>query len=292
MLKKVGFYICIGFILILCTYSIYLMYQTDANYKVSLEDNDIILENSDDEIYVVGLEDIIQSISLVGSVVPAYEDERVEIYIEGKVADINKYIQVGSVIEKDVVYAAYKGKEYKANSKMYCIGIKEDLNGVKFEFVDYSKLYIEIGIPEKYALESLYDKEVSLMCNGIEFSGNISFLDGYCIDGFVRSKVIYQNEEMLLRPGTKCDANIIIQQKENVVAVPLEFVMYSEFEDEYRVLIVDGDKTITRTIKVGIIGDEMVEIASGVKENDCIMIPRDEMSLKYYLDNSQGVQND
>lgn len=289
MAKKIVFYICIGIILVLCTYSIYLMHKTDANYKVSLEENDIVFQNSDDEIYVVGLEEVTQSIDVVGNVVPVYADERVEIFIEGKLSDINKRVQIGSVIEKDAVYAVYGGKEYKANSKMRCIGIKEDSNGVMFEFIDYSKLYIEVRIPEKYASEALCNKGVTLVCNGNEFLGNISFLDAYCVDGYVTSNITYKNEEVLLRPGTECNAVILTQQKENVVAVPLEYVIYSEFEDEYKLMIVDGEKTITKTIKIGIIGDKMIEIVSGVNENDCIMIPKDEMSLRYYLNNSQGV---
>ncbi|MGN0379368.1 MAG: efflux RND transporter periplasmic adaptor subunit [Butyrivibrio sp.] len=288
MLKKVGFYICIGCILILCTYSIYLMYQIDANYKVSLEKDDIFFENSDDEIHVVGLDNVTKSISVEGRVVPVYEDERTEVCIEGKPSDIEIYVNKGSVLDKGFVYALYNGKEYKADSKMHCIGINQDDNGVVFEFIDYSKLYIELCIPEKYALESLCGKNVELIHDGSSFSGEISYIDGYCTDGVVRGEVKYKNQEILLRPGTKCNANIIISQKENVVVVPLEFIMYSEFEDEYRVMIVDGDKTINRTIKVGIIGDSMVEIISGISENECIMMPKDEMSLKYYLNNSQG----
>ncbi len=277
-----------GIIMALCSYSIYLMYKSDTNYKVTLEE-DIILSGTDDEIYMVTREDIVQSLNVLGSVMPVYAEEMVDVYIEGKPADVSKYVKKGDTIDKGTVYASYNGKEYKADSKMYCVEITDYADGIKFEFMDYGKLFIEIKIPEKYAAESLYNKEITVTCNDRVFSGNISFLSGYCVDGFVNTKIVYNSEEILLRPGTECSANIIIQQKENVTAVPLEYVIYSEYEDKYRLLVVEGEKTISRTVEVGIIGDKMVEVISGVSENDCISLPRDEMSLKYYLNNSQGV---
>lgn len=289
MLKKISFYLCITFIVVLCVYSIYLMYRNDANYEVVLDENEIIADDNADETYIVGYDNVIESISLTGSAQPVYEDERVEIYIEGKAEDIYKYVKAGDVIEKNAIYASYKGKEYKANSKMQCIDIQEDDGGVIFQFVDYSKLYIEIGIPEKYADSSLRDKEVEVVYNDTSFTGNITYIDGYCNENVVSSKITYANEDILLRPGTKCQVNIIIQNKENVVAVPLEFVIYSEYEDEYRIMLVEGDKTITQTIKIGVIGDSMVEVISGLNADACIMMPRDEMSLKYYLNNSEEV---
>lgn len=288
MFKKIGLFVFMGIIMALCSYSIYLMYKSDTNYKVTLEE-DIIFSGTDDEIYMVTHEDIVQSLNVSGSVMPVYAEEMVEVYIEGKPSDVSRTVQKGDTIGKGTVYATYKGKEYKADSKMYCVEITDYADGVKFEFIDYGKLFIEIKIPEKYAAESLYNREITITCNEKTFSGNISFLSGYCFDGCVNSKITYNSEEILLRPGTECSANIIIQQKEDVMAVPLEYVIYSEYEDQYRLLVAEGERTISRTVEVGIIGDKMVEIISGVSENDYISLPRDEMSLKYYLNNSQGV---
>ena len=290
MLKKIGFYICIVVIMGLCIYSIYLMHHIDANYEVSFDDGEVIYINEIEEIYAVKRQNVIQTVQLEGMVVPVYGDENVEVVVEGEIADIKRFIQVGNVIEKDAIYASHDGREYKAKARMQCIGISEVDNGIRFEFVDYSKLYMEIGIPEKYIVDSLYNKEVLLTYNDREFKGNISFIDGYCNDGVVKATVVYKNEEELLRPGTKCNVGITIQYKENVLAVPLDYMMYSETEDAYKVMLVsENSSTVSVGVKVGIIGDDMVEIISGVKENSCIALPRDEMSLRYYLRNSKGV---
>ena len=289
MIKKIGFYICIGCILILCTYSIYLMYKTDANYKVLLDNDEIAYEKSDDEIYKVGLDNVSKTISVEGSVVPVYGEEQMQVLIEGNASNIVLYIKEGDVINKDFVYATYNGKEYKAESMLRCVDVNQDENGVAIEFIDYSKLYIELCIPEKYATDSMYNKKVELTNNEKSFMGEISYIDGYCNEGLVRLNIKYNNQKIMLRPGAKCNANIVISKKKNVKAVPLEFVMYSAFEDEYSAMLVDGDANMTSKVEVGIVGDSMVEILSGVGKDDIVMMPRDEMSLRYYLSNSQEV---
>lgn len=281
MIKKAVFYMGMTGIVLLCLYSIYLMYQTDARYEVSLEPDKIVTENGDDEIYVAKKTTITQTVSLQGTVAPFYGDEQVEVHVEGVPNKIERYVEVDDVIEKDTVYAKYNGKEYKSESKLYCVSV-EETGGVVFTFVDYSKLYVEVGVPEIYAVEALRGKEVALTNNGTAFSGIVSFMDGYCNDGVVRTRVIYDSESVLLRPGAVCTVSVVLQQKEEAVAIPSAFVIYSEYEDEYRAILTSDGRTTTVKVQVGIIGDDLVEILSGIRENDCVMLPAEEMSLQYY----------
>lgn len=287
MLKKAGFYISVTTIVLLCIYSIYLMYQTDTRYDVSIDSSEIVVSNSDDEIYLIKTGDVIKTINLRGTVAPLYDTERIEVYVEGVSAKIEKCVEAGDILDENSVYAKCNGYEYKTDSKWRCVSVETKANGVVFVFIDYSKLYIDVNIPEEYAKESLYEKEVEVKNNETEFSGDISYIDVYCSGGMVNSRVTYNSKEILLRPGTECSVSIVLSQKEDVVVVPLEYVIYSKYEDEYRVMLVEGNKTITTKVKIGIIGDEVVEVISGVNENDCIMLPSTEMSLDYYLSNSK-----
>lgn len=288
MLKKCLFYLWIGFLAVICIYSIYLMYQNDSNYNISIEKEDISYESSNNETYSVKVGNVVKSINITGQIMPVYAEEQVKINIEGKSANIKKNVSVGDMIEKDTIFAEYNGNKYRAESKMCCIEITENEEGVSFVFLDYSKLYVEVGMPEKYISEMLCNKEVMISCNEENIKGNIEYIDYYCENGEVKTIIKYQNEEILLRPGSECMVNILIEEKKDVLAVPLQFIIYSETDNEFRVMSLEGDMTYTKNIEVGVIGNEMVEIISGINEDEVIMLPKDEMSLKYYLMNNQG----
>lgn len=285
MIKKSGFYICMGIIILLCIYSIYLMYKTDANYMISIEEEYISHNSGDSEIYTVELGSVEKVLSVDGTVMPVCEEEKIEVLVEGKLSEIKKNIQRGDILEKDTVYASCRGKEYKVAGKMQCVEIKDAENGVVFEFIEYGKLYIEAKISEEYTTGLMKEQEVTLEHNGDRFTGNIVFVDGYCMEGKVKTDISYKNEEVLLRPGSLCKVSIQVAQKENVVAVPLEYIVYVENEDEYRIMIDDGGKSMSIPVEVGLIGDDKAEIISGIKENDVIVMPLDEISLRYFLNN-------
>lgn len=291
MVRKIFFHMFMFVIIGLCAYSIYLMYKTDSNYSVDIEKDDIIWESYSGDLYTVGLENVYQSVVFFGNVAPVESDEIEEVFIEGEIDDIKINIAKGSVLEKDMVYATYSGKEFKSSGKMRCTDIVKKTEGVQLHFINYGKLYIEMRIPEKYASDSLVNKEITIFCADIEFNGIVEYLDGYCYDGYVLSYIRYDNEEFLLRPGAECNTKIIVSQKEDVVAVPLEFVIYSENENEYRIMVVNGNSTMTKKVEIGIIGDDKVEIISGLDVGEQIVMPRDEMSLSHSL-RAQGENHD
>ena len=52
--------------------------------------------------------------------------ERVEIYISGNPSYIKKYVEVGELLEKDIVFAECFGKQYKTPNKVRCLEIQEN----------------------------------------------------------------------------------------------------------------------------------------------------------------------
>lgn len=284
MAKKVWFYIWLIFISAVCIFSIYLMYKNDSSYTVSIRPEDVEIVDDDWELYTVGVSNVKNIIVLNGEIVPSHESEVVDTCIQGSSASIKKYVKEGEVLESDTVFAEYKGKQYKTKGIVRCISIQESNTYTIFSFLDYSKLYVQAEIPEKYAIDALVEREVSIKCNQEVLVGRVTYLDSYCENGFVRVNIAYNNEEVLLRPGSKCKVELLAEEKENVMALPLEFVVYSEEDDEYRVLIVRDDMVFNQSISVGVIGDEMVEIVSGLTLEETVKLPDSEMSLKYYLE--------
>jgi len=287
MLKKAVFYISVVIIILLCVYSIILMYQADTKYDVSIDSNEIQI-NKVEEIYTVKKGDVTQTITLRGTVAPFYEEERIEVFVENNLDKIEKFVKSGDILEENQVYAKCDEYEYKAESKLKCVSVDNKENGVLFVFIDYGKLYIDVNIPEKYAEDSLYNKNVSVNSKEMNFSGEISYIDAYCNSGTINSRISYKNKEILLRPGAECSVTVTLDQKKDVLRVPLHYIIYSEYDDIYRVLLSDGKKSMNIEVEVGIIGDEFVEIISGVSEDSCIALPTYEKSLKFYL--SRGLE--
>lgn len=288
MLKKVMFYAWIIFISVICVYSIYLMYKSGVNYEVSIDD--VSYENNNDDMYQVGRADVVNRLVIGGEVAPVHEEEQLEIFIEGNKDDIKIYAGEGNILENGAVYAEYKGVQYKAPNKMYCLKTEKTDDGVKILFLDYSRLYIRAHIPEKYASAPIIKQQIDVKCNENSFAGTIAYVDGYCIDGMVDIRIDYPNQDVLLRAGAGCSMNIVLEEKNDVIAVPTSHVMYIPADESYRVLVVEGGASVSRRIEVGVIGDEMAEVRQGLNENEIIVHPVDETTLRYYLEGNKEQQ--
>lgn len=80
-----------------------------------------------------------------------------------------------------------------------------------------------------------------------------------------------------LKPGFSATADIIIDEKKGVLAVPIAALVILERDDPKKkeakveregVFVAEGGHSVFREVKKGIAGDMYIEIASGLKEND------------------------
>src|SRR6056297_3910889 len=69
--------------------------------------------------------------------------------------------------------------------------------------------------------------------------------------------------------GMNVDLEILIEEKENVLIIPLEAIV--KVGDKYLVQIKDEEGNLSpQSIEIGIVNDNLVEITSGLKEGDKI----------------------
>lgn len=82
------------------------------------------------------------------------------------------------------------------------------------------------------------------------------------MSGSATVEITIPNRDLKLIPGMTCSINLLLEQKENVIALPLAALFTDGFT---KVLVVD-DKKIARMreIKVGLVGNELVEVKSGL----------------------------
>lgn len=72
-------------------------------------------------------------------------------------------------------------------------------------------------------------------------------------------------------------ASILVEQKENVLYVPIESVNKENIDDYYVVL---PDNSKEKDINVGIHNEDYIEVIDGLKEGDKVKLPEKEVSLQ------------
>jgi multidrug efflux pump subunit AcrA (membrane-fusion protein) len=84
--------------------------------------------------------------------------------------------------------------------------------------------------------------------------------------------VIADKPNPALRPGMNARVNVIAKSEENALVVPAAAVYNSEENGDYVMLAGSDKKAHVAKVKVGIKNKELVQIESGVQENDSVII--------------------
>lgn len=174
-----------------------------------------------------------------------------------------------------IIYAPVDGTITQIN---YKIGEQTSLAKPVIEMIGSSPLEIEVDIPESDIAQVKVGQavEITLDAFGDEqiFDGTITFIDpaATLIQDVVYYKVKVQFNDLdgwEIKPGMTANTTIIIQQKDNVLRVPLRAL---KNQDEYPyVEILDktnASKTKKQSVIVGLKGDDYVEIKDGLIEGE------------------------
>lgn len=95
-----------------------------------------------------------------------------------------------------------------------------------------------------------------------------------------KTVITLERPPVTLKPGFSATADIIIDDKKGVLAVPIAALVILERDDPKKkgakveregVFVAEGGRCVFREVKKGIAGDMYIEIASGLKENDEIV---------------------
>jgi multidrug efflux pump subunit AcrA (membrane-fusion protein) len=104
---------------------------------------------------------------------------------------------------------------------------------------------------------------VSALANSI-FEGRVTNISTVVdqMSGSATVEITVPNQNKKLIPGMACSINLLLEQKGDVIALPLLALFTDGFS---KVLVVDNNNTARfRNITVGLVGNEMVEIKSGL----------------------------
>lgn len=139
---------------------------------------------------------------------------------------------------------------------------------------DLSQIKLDFSIPEKYLGQVAIGQPVratSIAYPGVVFEGRIYAL-GTRVDPATRAfqlRALIPNDQFKLRPGMLL--NVLLELgKRSALVIPEEAINYSE-EEKYVFVVVDG-KTEKREVKLGERFAGSVEVLSGVKEGEQVIV--------------------
>jgi len=99
------------------------------------------------------------------------------------------------------------------------------------------------------------------------FSGRVTQVSPM-VDAASRSatvEVTLSNSQHRLVPGMTASVRLVVERREHVVAVPLSALFST---DKTRAVVIDGTTARSRPIQTGLVGDDLVEIVSGIQPGD------------------------
>jgi multidrug efflux pump subunit AcrA (membrane-fusion protein) len=95
------------------------------------------------------------------------------------------------------------------------------------------------------------------------FTGHVTKVTPF-VDNASRSatvEITVPNSEHRLVPGMTAGVRLVLERRENVVALPLAALFST---DQTKIVVVDGTTAHFRTIATGLVGDDKVEVLSGI----------------------------
>lgn len=146
----------------------------------------------------------------------------------------------------------------------------------QFEIVNPSTLYFSVSVDQIDLPDLNQGKEVKIVLDAypdIELSGKVESISFTPVLG--ETGTIYEvkvkfinldNNDMKYKIGMTGDAKLVLEKKENVFFVPLDFIK----EDLKGKYLLVGDKKEKIYIETGLESDSLVEIKGNIKEGDLV----------------------
>ena len=174
----------------------------------------------------------------------------------------------------------------------YTEGVRISTGESMVKLMDYSKMYVDINLPEKNISEVQTGQKVMITSYTLTedtLVGQVSELSP-AISTETRTfagKLDISNPDLKLRPGMFIKANIITAEKDSIIVIPRDVIM-SGSRGKYVFVVGRNSAADDRTITTGISNQDEVEIVEGLSANDRLIIKgfetlRDNSKVKVIL---------
>ena len=140
-------------------------------------------------------------------------------------------------------------------------------------------IYVEFSVPQQSFDLIAVGKKLRLAASGVtgkQFEGEITAVDSR-IDETTRNVTIQgtvKNPDHALRPGMFVNVEVLLPEKEGVLAIPSSAISYAPYGDSVYVVRdtqAGGKEVVQKFVKLGPKRGDQVSITSGLKESDEIV---------------------
>ncbi len=151
-------------------------------------------------------------------------------------------------------------------------------NQTILSIINEGKFQIEANVSETEIDKVKLGNEVGMTLDSLgpeeEFSGKVIKIDPSetIVSGVIyyQIKVLFDSENSRIKSGMTVNLNIKTNQKENVLCLPYYLI---KNKDSYKYVLVlkDNNETEERKVKIGLEGENEVEILEGLKEGEKVI---------------------
>jgi membrane fusion protein, multidrug efflux system len=165
---------------------------------------------------------------------------------------------------------------YIADLPYYTQGTRVNTGSVIVEIMEYSSMYMNIQLPEKYIAVIKPGQKVKLTNYTIPkdtIIGDITQLSP-AINAETRTfpgTILVHNPNHLLRPGMFVKADIVVSRKDSVIVIPKNIIL-SRQRGKTIFVIERGNTAAERIIRTGLENLTDVEVTGGLAKNDRYVI--------------------
>jgi HlyD family secretion protein len=137
--------------------------------------------------------------------------------------------------------------------------------------VDLSRLEVELEIPETYADDLGLGMTAEVNVGAVQATGKISAISPEVVRNQVLARVRFDGKQPAgLRQNQRLTARVLIEEKPNVLMLPRG--SFVEQEGGRAAYVMDGSVAVRRPIQIGATSVSAVEIVSGLKAGDKVVI--------------------
>ncbi|MCH8068066.1 MAG: efflux RND transporter periplasmic adaptor subunit [Candidatus Marinimicrobia bacterium] len=199
--------------------------------------------------------------------------ERIE-----KTGEVNKTLMLLSPHEGIVVKKhALDGMEVKSGMNLYTIVDLSEI-WVYADIYEYETPWIKVGQPATMTLS--YNP-------GKKYKGQVQYIYPYLEEKTrtIKVRLVFPNDNLELKPGMYANVDLETSQVENVIAVPMEAVLFSG-ERNFVIVSLGEGRFAPRDVTIGIeSGDGYYEVKEGLSKGEKIVI-----SGQFLIDSESKLQ--
>lgn len=173
-----------------------------------------------------------------------------------------------------VMIAPFSGRILSVSSS---ISNTASANSTVIEMADLSKIEIQTSIGQQDVVAVHAGQPASITFDarpGETFSGKVSRVvpKKASTSGAVTYTVFVSVDKAPagLLPGMTADADIIVAERKNVLTLPRRSIRATA-NATINLSVVQNERTVSRSVKIGLVGDLSVEILSGLQEGDQVV---------------------